>query len=117
VRQVAHHLPDSHVNAYVRTKLALTESQPTVKPYNEKLWAELLDVKATPVETSLVLLEMVHARWVALLRSLSSEDFSRTMLHPENGIIDLDFILQMYSWHGRHHVAHITSLRGRMGWQ
>ncbi|MBM2839847.1 MAG: putative metal-dependent hydrolase [Bacteroidetes bacterium] len=117
VRQVAHHLPDSHLNAYVRMKLALTESQPTIKPYNEKLWAELHDVKTAPVETSLTLLESLHERWVLLLRSLAPEDFLKTMLHPENGVINLDFIVQMYSWHGRHHVAHITALRQRMGWK
>jgi hypothetical protein len=117
VRQVAHHLPDSHLNAYVRTKLALTESQPTIKPYNEKLWAELHDVKAAPVEVSLTLLESLHERWVFLLRSLAPNDFLKTMMHPEHGVINLDFIVQMYAWHGRHHVAHITSLRRRMGWK
>ena len=117
LRQVAHHLSDSHLNAYVRMKLALTESQPTIKPYNEKLWAELHDVKTAPVETSLTLLESLHERWVLLLRSLAPEDFLKTMLHPENGVINLDFIVQMYSWHGRHHVAHITALRQRMGWK
>src|SRR5436309_10318040 len=107
VRQVSHHLPDSHMNAYIRMKLALTESHPTIKPYDEKLWAELHDVKVAPVETSLALLEALHQRWVILLRSLGSGDFLKTMVHPELGVINLDFIVQMYGWHGRHHVAHI----------
>lgn len=117
VRQVAHHIPDSHLNAYIRFKLALTEVQPTVKPYDEKRWAELYDVKFTPVEVSLGLLELLHERWVILLRSLGSDDFARTLMHPEHGIITIDFLLQLYGWHGRHHVAHITSLRQRMGWK
>ncbi len=117
VRQVVHHVPDSHLNAYVRIKLALTESQPTVKPYDEKRWAELYDVKVTPVEVSLSLLESLHERWIILLRSLASDDFLRTLMHPEHGVITVDFLLQLYGWHGRHHVAHITSLRQRMGWK
>lgn len=116
VRQVVHHVPDSHMNAYVRVKLALTESQPTIKPYNEKSWAELLDGRTGSVESSLALLEALHQRWVMLLGSLSPNDFFRTLLHPEHGTINVDFLLQLYAWHGRHHVAHITSLRERMGW-
>ena len=116
VRQVVHHVPDSHLNAYVRFKLALTERQPTIKPYDEKLWASLEDVRKTPVETSLSLLESLHERWVVLLRSLAAGDFARTLQHPELGIMTLDALLAMYAWHGRHHVAHITSLRERMGW-
>ena len=116
VRQVVHHIPDSHLNAYVRFKLALTERQPTIKPYDEKLWASLEDVRKTPVETSLSLLESLHERWVVLLRSLDAGDFARTLQHPELGIMTLDALLAMYAWHGRHHVAHITSLRERMGW-
>ncbi|HEY3128225.1 MAG TPA: bacillithiol transferase BstA [Acidobacteriota bacterium] len=116
VRQVVHHVPDSHLNAYVRFKLALTERQPTIKPYDEKLWASLEDVRKTPVETSLSLLESLHERWVVLLRSLAARDFARTLQHPELGIMTLDALLAMYAWHGRHHVAHITSLRERMGW-
>ena len=117
VRQVVHHLPDSHMNAYVRMKLAITESQPRITPYNEKLWAELHDVKTVPVDTSLTLLGALHERWVTLLRSLSPGDFEKTLLHPEHGVINNDFLLQLYGWHGRHHVAHITSLRQRMGWK
>ncbi len=116
VRQVVHHLPDSHLNAYVRFKLALTEQEPTIKPYDEKLWANLEDVRRTPVETSLKLLESLHQRWVVLLHSLAPEDFARTLQHPEHGVMTLDLLLDMYAWHGRHHVAHIASLRERMGW-
>ncbi|MGH7596991.1 MAG: YfiT family bacillithiol transferase [bacterium] len=116
VRQVVHHIPDSHLNAYTRFKLALTEEEPTIKPYNEKLWAELDDVRNTPIEVSLQLLEALHKRWVILLQSLKPEDFACTLLHPDNGVMKLDTVLRLYAWHGRHHVAHITSLRERMGW-
>jgi uncharacterized damage-inducible protein DinB len=116
VRQVVHHLPDSHMNAFIRFKLALTEDEPTIKPYEEQLWAELPDVKATPLETSLALLEALHARFVALLRGLNSQDWKRTFRHPELGVMPLEKNLALYSWHGRHHVAHITELRKRMGW-
>jgi uncharacterized damage-inducible protein DinB len=116
VRQVVHHVPDSHLNAYVRFKLALTEDNPTIKTYDEKLWAELEDGKSTPVEVSLALLEAVHDRWVRLLRSLVPEDFARTLNHPELGAMRLDSLLALYAWHGRHHVAHVTALRQRMGW-
>jgi hypothetical protein len=116
VRQVVHHVPDSHMNAYVRFKLALTEDLPTIKPYEEARWAELRDGNEAPVETSLRLLEALHERWVMLLRSLKPADFARKLKHPEIGIIDLDYLTAMYSWHGRHHAAHITSLRDRMGW-
>jgi uncharacterized damage-inducible protein DinB len=117
VRQVAHHLPDSHLNAYVRIKLALTEEEPVIKPYNEARWAELPDVAATPVETSLTLLECLHRRWVLLLRELGPAEFSRRLRHPEHGrSMGLDEVLAMYAWHGRHHVAQIVSLRRRMGW-
>jgi hypothetical protein len=116
VKQVVHHLPDSHMNAYVRMKLALTETQPTIKPYKEALWAELFDARTAPVEHSIILLESLHNRWIWLLRSLTADDFSKTLLHPEHGVINLDFLLQLYAWHGRHHVAHITSLRERMAW-
>ena len=117
VRQVAHHLPDSHLNAYVRFKLALTEKEPTVKTYEEAAWAELSDGRSGPVELSLGLLETLHGRWVLLLRAMSPTDFGRTFRHPELGRVNLDTYLQMYAWHGRHHVAHITSLRERMGWK
>ncbi|MGH7380061.1 MAG: YfiT family bacillithiol transferase [Candidatus Methylomirabilales bacterium] len=117
VRQVVHHLPDSHLNAYVRFKLGLTEREPTIKPYDEAAWAELADGRAAPVEVSLTLLESLHHRWILLLRSLTPADFARAFRHPELGRVTLDTYLQMYAWHGRHHVAHITSLRERMGWR
>jgi uncharacterized damage-inducible protein DinB len=116
VRQVVHHLPDSHLNSYVRFKLGLTEQQPSIKTYDQEAWANLADSKATPVETSLALLEALHERWVNLLRSMSSADFARTLNHPEMGPVTLDRMVALYAWHGRHHVAHITSLRDRMGW-
>lgn len=116
VRQVAHHLPDSHLNAYVRFKLALTEDQPTIKPYEQQLWAELPDAKTADIEMSLKLFEALHERWVFLLKSMRPDDFMRKFNHPESGINVLETTLQMYSWHGKHHVAHITSLRKRMGW-
>lgn len=117
VRQVVHHVPDSHMNAYIRMKLALTESQPRINTYNEKLWAEFHDVMTAPVEASLTLLESLHQRWVLLLRSLGPADFARTLMHPEQGVITVDFLVNLYGWHGRHHVAHITSLRDRMEWK
>lgn len=116
VRQVVHHLPDSHANSYMRFRLALTEANPTIKPYSQQLWADLVDARTAPIEPSLQLLEGMHCRWVILLRSLSPADFARTFLHPENGPMTLDRNLALYAWHGRHHVAHITSLRERMGW-
>ena len=117
VRQVVHHLADSHLNAYTRFKLALTEEEPTVKPYDETRWAELTDARTAPVEISLALLESLHRRWVLLLRSLAPADFKRRFRHPELGVVSLDKNLALYAWHGRHHVAHITSLRERMGWK
>jgi len=116
VRQVVHHLPDSHLNAYIRCRLALTEHNPTIKPYEQQLWAELHDARTSPVEVSLALLESLHQRWIVLLKSLSPDDFARTFIHPENGTQNLDWLLQMYAWHGRHHTAQIASLRERMGW-
>ena len=116
VRQVVHHLADSHLNSYVRFRLALTEDEPTIKPYHEDRWAELLDARTAPVEVSLALLEALHERWVTLLRSLKTEDFARTFRHPDLGVVSLDKNLGLYSWHGRHHAAHITSLRERQGW-
>ncbi len=116
VRQVVHHVPDSHMNAYVRFKLALTEDEPTIKPYMEARWAELPDTRSTPPEVSLALLELLHDRWVRLLRSMNPADWKRTLNHPEMGILPLEKILALYSWHGQHHVAHITELRKRMGW-
>jgi uncharacterized damage-inducible protein DinB len=116
VRQVVHHVPDSHLNSYVRFKLALTEDEPTIKPYAEDRWAELADTKSTPIEVSLALLESLHDRWVRLLRSLTPEDWKRTFRHPELGAMSLEKTLALYAWHGRHHVTHITSLREREGW-
>src|SRR6266704_5373026 len=116
VRQLVHHLPDSHMNAYVRFKLALTESVPTIKPYAEDKWAELADSRSTPIETSLVLLESLHSRWVLLLRSLKPEDFSRKLVHPDRGEKTIDWLLFVYGWHGPHHTAHITELRKAKGW-
>jgi len=117
VRQVIHHLADSHLNSYVRFKLALTEEQPAIKGYDEKLWAELADTRDTPVETSLTLLEALHQRWVVLLRSMKPEDFARAFRHPDRGPVSLDTAVAMYAWHGRHHTAHVTALRQRMGWK
>ena len=116
VRQVVHHVPDSHMNSYVRFKLALTEQTPTIRPYDEARWAELADSVDTPPETSMALLESLHDRWVRLLRSMSADDFQRTLNHPANGLMTLDAMLALYAWHGRHHVAHITSTRTRNGW-
>ncbi len=116
VRQVLHHVPDSHLNAYVRFKLALTEDTPTIKPYAEALWAALPDTGRTVPEVSLTLLTALHQRWVILLRAMDAADFARTLQHPEKGLLTLDQMLGLYAWHGRHHVAHITSLREREGW-
>lgn len=116
VRQVVHHLADSHLNAYVRYKLALTEDNPTIKPYKEAAWAELADSRVTPIDVSLALVDSLHARWVVLLRSLKPADWEKTVNHPEAGALTLDTMLSMYAWHGAHHVAHITNLRARNGW-
>jgi hypothetical protein len=112
-----HHVPDSHLNAYTRFKLALTEDEPTIKPYNEAAWAELADSRRVPVEVSLELLDALHLRWVTILRSMDAADFRRGLMHPEQKkVITLEQMLGLYAWHGRHHVAHITSLRQREGW-
>lgn len=116
VRQVVHHVPDSHLNSYMRFKLALTEDEPTIKPYAEDRWAELADTKSTPVEVSLTLLDSLHDRWVRLLRSLTPDEWKRTFRHPDLGPMTLEKTLALYAWHGRHHVAHITALREREGW-
>jgi len=116
VRQVVHHVPDSHMNAYIRFKLAMTEFEPTIKTYKEDLWAKLADSADTPIETSLQLLQALHERWVTLLRSMKPEDFARTLQHPEHGTVSLDRMLAMYAWHSAHHTAHITGLRERLGW-
>jgi DinB superfamily len=116
VRQVVHHVPESHMNAYVRFKLALTEDEPTVKPYMEDRWADTAEVQSTPLEISLSMLESLHDRWVRLLRSLQPADRKRTFRHPELGVVSLERNLALYAWHGKHHVAHITELRKKMGW-
>src|SRR6266704_2278609 len=116
VRQVVHHVPDSHLNAYVRLKLALTEEKPTIKPYEEAAWAELADTKATPIEVSQTLLDSLHARWDRLWRSLKPEQFARVLIHPEHGERTIDWLLFLYEWHGKHHTAHITELRKKKGW-
>jgi uncharacterized damage-inducible protein DinB len=116
VRQVVHHVPDSHLNAYIRFKLALTEQEPTIKPYAESEWAKLEDGRTGSVDVSLTLLEALHTRWARVLRAMALADFERTLNHPENGVLRLDYMLGMYAWHGHHHTAHITSLRERMGW-
>lgn len=116
VRQVVHHLADSHLNAFSRFKLALTEDQPTIKPYDEQRWVETDDARTAPAELSLALIDALHARWTLLLRSLGPADFDRTLNHPDSGVQALSRTLQIYAWHGRHHTAHITSLRQRMGW-
>ncbi len=116
VRQVIHHVPDSHMNSYVRYRLALTEDEPTIKPYDEARWADLTDARTLPIEPSLILLESLHARWVPLLRSLSSADWKRTFRHPDLGVVSLENNAALYAWHGRHHVGHVTALRERMGW-
>lgn len=116
VRQVVHHLPDSHLNSYCRFKLALTEDEPTIRTYHEDRWAELNEARTAPVEVSLALLESLHKRWVLMLRSLTPTDFERTFRHPEIGVISLAKSACLYAWHGRHHVGHVASLRERMGW-
>jgi hypothetical protein len=117
VKQVVHHVPDSHMNAYMRFKLALTEDEPTIKPYNEAAWAELADSRRVPIEVSLDLLDALHLRWVALLRAMDPADFNRGVRHPEHGrLLTMKQLLGLYAWHGRHHVAHITSLKKREGW-
>jgi len=117
VRQVAHHVPDSHMNAYLRFKFGLTEDSPAIKTYEEKDWAKTPEVAATPVDISLALLDALHARWVTLLRAMTPQQFERTIKHPEMGPTSLDTMLALYAWHGRHHTAHVTSLRERMGWR
>jgi hypothetical protein len=116
IRQVAHHVPDSHLNAYVRVKLALTEDVPTIKPYDESLWVQLPDSEGVPVDVSLALLDALHARWVVLLRSMREGDFDRKYNHPETGQHTLNYLLGLYAWHGPHHIAHITGARRRLGW-
>jgi uncharacterized damage-inducible protein DinB len=116
VRQLVHHVADSHLNAYVRFRLALTEDEPTIKTYQEALWAELADARTAPVEVSLALLAALHDRWTRLLRGLGPAELARGVRHPDHGLIGLRHLLALYAWHGRHHVAHVTALRERMGW-
>jgi hypothetical protein len=116
VRQVVHHLPDSHLNSYARFRLALTEDSPVIKPYEEAAWAELSDARTAPVAPSLMLLEGLHARFVLLLRSLGDDDFARVFRHPELGERRLDWTLGLYAWHCIHHTAHVNNLRSRQGW-
>jgi uncharacterized damage-inducible protein DinB len=115
VRQLVHHVADSHMQAYARTRFALAEQNVTVTPYDEAAWAELPD-RALPVEVSLDLLDALHARWVHVLRATNAEGFRRTIMHPQNGQMTVDDLLGVYQWHGRHHTAHVTALRERMGW-
>jgi hypothetical protein len=116
VRQVVHHVPDSHLNSYQRYRLALTEETPTIKAYNEAAWADLADARSAPIEPSLELVAALHKRWVSLLRSLTKEQWERTFRHPENGLMRLDTTAGLYAWHSRHHIAHIRKLREREGW-
>ncbi len=116
VRQVTHHVPDSHMNAYIRFKLALTENEPAIKAYEQQLWAELADTRETPIEVSLAMLDSLHDRWVRLLRSITPEQWKRAFRHPELGLVTLERNLALYAWHGKHHVAHIAKLRQREGW-
>ncbi len=116
VRQLVHHVADSHMNSFARFKLALTEDEPTIKPYHQELWAELPDSRETSAEISLHLLDALHRRWVTLLRAMSDEQFARTLRHPELGVMPLDRMLALYAWHGKHHTAHIAALRRRSRW-
>jgi len=116
VRQVVHHMADSHLNSYVRFRLALTEEAPVIKPYREDRWALLHDAASAPVELSLDLLDSLHQRWMLLINSLGAAEFTRTFRHPEMGLVTLEKNVALYAWHGRHHVAHVTGLKSRMGW-
>ena len=116
VRQVVHHIADSHINSYVRFRLGLTEEKPEVKPYDESLWAKLPDAAESAIEDSMPLIDALHKRWVRLLRSLDEKQAERTVRHPEIGEISVQWLMALYAWHGRHHVAHITELRKRMNW-
>jgi len=116
VRQVVHHVPDSHMNSYIRFMLASTEDNPAIRTYEEQLWAELPEAKFGPIEMSLTLLDALHVRWVAHLKKRAPADFARAFVHPDLGPVSLDKALALYAWHGKHHIAHITSLRTRQGW-
>jgi DinB superfamily len=113
IRQVVHHVPESHMNAYIRMKLAVTEDSPAIKTYEEQLWAELPDAKSAPAELSLSLLEALHRRWVLFLRNLSNDDYARTFKHPEWGTVTIDDAVALYAWHCRHHLAHVEQALGR----
>ena len=116
VRQVVHHVPDSHLNAYIRFKLAITENEPTIKPYDEARWAKLFDASKADIDVSLALLDALHRRWLLFLRSLDELQLQRKFNHPEIGVMSLNQTLALYAWHGRHHIEHINALRKRMGW-
>ncbi|MBK9636370.1 MAG: bacillithiol transferase BstA [Bacteroidetes bacterium] len=117
VRQVVHHVADSHMNAYIRFKLALTEENPTIKPYQEERWAELADSKYGTLEDSLMLLKVLHSKWSHVMQNMSDEEWDRTFTHPQyNRVSTLKFNLGLYAWHSQHHTAHITHLRSRKGW-
>jgi hypothetical protein len=117
VRQTVHHVADSHMNSFIRFRLALTENEPAIFAYDQGAWAELADSRTAPVEGSLRLIESLHGRWVLLLKTLSEADLARSFRHPELGLVRLDTNLALYAWHGRHHAAHITGLRARNGWK
>lgn len=116
VRQVVHHIADSHANAFTRFRLALTEDNPTIKPYDQSKWSELYDSRTAPVDVSMAIIEGLHTRWVMMLESMKPTDFERPLVHPESGPQDVDRLLQTYAWHGRHHVAHIVELRKGKNW-
>lgn len=118
IRQVVHHCADSHINAYIRFKLALTEEIPTIKPYEQDRWAALIDSQMLPLDISLAVLKGIHTRWVVILKNMTDPDWERTFIHPEHGAAQsLKRAIKMYEWHGEHHLAHITTLKERMGWE
>ena len=117
VKEVVHHVADSHINAYCRFKLGLTENNPTIRPYEQDLWAQLSDTQNLPINISLTLLHALHARWYEILRNMGDADWNKTIVHPEHGkTFTLWHLLGMYAWHGKHHVAHVRNLREKMGW-
>lgn len=117
VHQLVHHVADSHMNAYIRFKLGLTEDNPTIKPYEEKLWAQMADTKNLPINVSLTILHAVHTRWYEVLKNISEKEYERTVVHPEHGkTMSLWFLLGLYAWHSKHHTTHITALRKRNNW-
>lgn len=117
LKQVVHHVADSHMNAYIRFKLGLTEDNPTIKSYDEALWAEMMDTKIIPINVSITLLHALHKRWSVVLKNIKNEEWNRTLFHPQyKKEMSLWYLLGMYAWHSKHHVAHITSLRERNSW-